>query len=141
MLNGRVLVASLAFAPCMGHVGPSFGSSASVQIRGGRGGGDGCSPSLVYQAVWMRLLLRAQNTVISGKATPFNTAERERKIKKYHGENRPGQCVWQSQPSVVLEGYSPLWQGRCWARWLSPVKLPAWPCIWSQSVIFLKNLV
>ena len=34
MLNGRVLVASLAFAPCMGRVGPSFGWSASVQIQG-----------------------------------------------------------------------------------------------------------
>ena len=31
-----MLVASLAFAPCMGHVGPSFGWSASVQIRGGK---------------------------------------------------------------------------------------------------------
>ena len=34
--GSRVLVASLAFAPCMGHVGPSFGWSASVQIRGGK---------------------------------------------------------------------------------------------------------
>ena len=34
--GSRVLVASLAFAPCMGQVGPSFGWSASVQIRGGK---------------------------------------------------------------------------------------------------------
>ena len=107
---------------------------------GRKGGGDGCYPSLVYQAVWMRLLLRVQNTVISGKVPPL-VRLRDREMRKYHGENRPGQCVWQSQPSVVLEGYAPLWQGRCWARWLSPVKLPAWPYIWSQSVIFLKNLV
>ena len=34
--GSRVLVVSLAFAPCKGHVGPSFGWSASVQIQGGK---------------------------------------------------------------------------------------------------------
>ena len=29
-------MASLAFAPCKGHVGSYFGWSASVQIRGGK---------------------------------------------------------------------------------------------------------